>query len=120
LVSEFVQPEVLKSHIRDIRAALGDDPKNPHFIETLPRRGYQFIAAVSDGSVTSNQAISAAKCRIHPLDVDTRLHSLRDLVEVDGGGNNRSAMTIDTVGHGSAAARVRKLVETFRMAGAAV
>jgi len=32
----YVQPEVLKSHIRDIRAALGDDPKSPRFIETLP------------------------------------------------------------------------------------
>jgi len=40
----FVQPEVLKSQILDIRRALGDDPKHPQFIETLPRRGYQFIA----------------------------------------------------------------------------
>jgi predicted ATPase len=39
-----VQPEVLKRHIFDIRAELGDDPKHPRFIETLPRRGYQFIA----------------------------------------------------------------------------
>ena len=37
----FVQPEVLKSHIRDIRGALGDDAKNARFIETLPRRGYR-------------------------------------------------------------------------------
>src|SRR3974390_1071930 len=43
----FVQPEVLKSHIRDVRSVLGDDPKNPRFIETLPRRGYQFIAPVA-------------------------------------------------------------------------
>jgi DNA-binding winged helix-turn-helix (wHTH) protein len=46
----FVQPEVLKSHILDIRKALGDRPKNPQFIETLPRRGYQFIAPVRDAS----------------------------------------------------------------------
>jgi DNA-binding winged helix-turn-helix (wHTH) protein/tetratricopeptide (TPR) repeat protein len=45
----YVQPEVLKSHIRDIRAALGDDSKSPRFIETLPRRGYRFVAAVSEG-----------------------------------------------------------------------
>jgi DNA-binding winged helix-turn-helix (wHTH) protein/tetratricopeptide (TPR) repeat protein len=44
----FVQPEVLKSHILDLRSALGDDARNPRFIQTLPRRGYQFIAAVSD------------------------------------------------------------------------
>jgi DNA-binding winged helix-turn-helix (wHTH) protein len=44
-----VQPEVLKRHILDIRNALGDDPKRPVFIETLPRRGYQFIAPIIDG-----------------------------------------------------------------------
>jgi predicted ATPase len=43
-----VQPEVLKSHIRDVRVALEDDPKVPRFIETLPRRGYRFIASVHD------------------------------------------------------------------------
>src|SRR5260370_22784344 len=40
----FVQPEVLKSHVLEIRHALGDDAKNPQFIETLPRRGDQVIA----------------------------------------------------------------------------
>jgi DNA-binding winged helix-turn-helix (wHTH) protein len=32
--------------IRQIRAALGDDPKSPRFIETVPRRGYRFVAPV--------------------------------------------------------------------------
>ncbi|HZD47163.1 MAG TPA: AAA family ATPase [Silvibacterium sp.] len=44
----YVQPEVLKSHILGLRRALGDDAKNPRFIETLQRRGYRFIAAVQD------------------------------------------------------------------------
>ena len=44
----YVQPEVVKSHIRDLRKMLDDDPKNPQFIETLPRRGYRFIATVAD------------------------------------------------------------------------
>ncbi len=42
----FVQPEVLKHNIFNIRIALGDHPKKPLFIETLPRRGYEFIATV--------------------------------------------------------------------------
>src|SRR5271157_668974 len=47
----FVQPDVLKTHILDVRSALGDRPKNPQFIETLPRRrGYLFIAPVTDTS----------------------------------------------------------------------
>src|SRR5262245_44794145 len=44
----FVQPEVLKSQILDVRAALGDKPKEPRFIETISRRGYRFIAPVRD------------------------------------------------------------------------
>jgi DNA-binding winged helix-turn-helix (wHTH) protein len=45
----FVQPDVLKSHILDIRHVLGDDAKAPKFIETHPRRGYRFIARVQKG-----------------------------------------------------------------------
>lgn len=46
----FVQPEVLKSYIVDARCALGDDAKNPRFIQTLPKRGYQFIALVRNAA----------------------------------------------------------------------
>jgi DNA-binding winged helix-turn-helix (wHTH) protein len=53
----FVQPEVLKSHVRDIRMVLGDDCKNPRFIETLPRRGYQFVAPVSGGSTATELGV---------------------------------------------------------------
>ncbi|MGH3056405.1 MAG: winged helix-turn-helix domain-containing protein, partial [Gaiellaceae bacterium] len=35
---------VLKVTVLEIRRALGDDPAAPHFIETVPRRGYRFIA----------------------------------------------------------------------------
>ena len=45
----YIKPEVLKSRIFEIRGVLGDRPKTPRFIETLPRRGYRFIAAVHDG-----------------------------------------------------------------------
>jgi DNA-binding winged helix-turn-helix (wHTH) protein/tetratricopeptide (TPR) repeat protein len=51
----FVQPEVLKSQILDVRAALGDRPKNPSFIETVPRRGYRFIAPVSEVSAAPHK-----------------------------------------------------------------
>jgi DNA-binding winged helix-turn-helix (wHTH) protein len=44
----FVQPEVLKYQIAAIRSALGDRAKNSLFIETLARRGYQFIATVTE------------------------------------------------------------------------
>ena len=39
-----VSDGVLKVIILEIRRALGDDPVAPRFIETVPRRGYRFIA----------------------------------------------------------------------------
>lgn len=51
----FVQPEVLASHIRDIRAALGDDARKPRFIETLARRGYRFIAKLGGSNTPAAQ-----------------------------------------------------------------
>jgi DNA-binding winged helix-turn-helix (wHTH) protein/tetratricopeptide (TPR) repeat protein len=41
-----VTDDVLVQCIVDIRRALGDSPRTPDFIETVPRRGYQFLAAV--------------------------------------------------------------------------
>jgi len=35
----------LNAAVKRLRAALGDDADSPRFIETLPRRGYRFIAA---------------------------------------------------------------------------
>lgn len=35
--------------LSEIRHALGDKGENPRFVETLPRRGYRFIAPVSAG-----------------------------------------------------------------------
>ena len=39
----------LNTCIAQIRDVLGDDAKSPHFIETLPRRGYRFVATVTQG-----------------------------------------------------------------------
>ena len=41
---EFVSDSVLKTAISDLRMVLGDDPRQPRFIETVSRRGYRFIA----------------------------------------------------------------------------
>ena len=38
--------------IRQIRLVLDDDAESPHFIETVPRRGYRFIADITAPSAT--------------------------------------------------------------------
>jgi TolB-like protein/DNA-binding winged helix-turn-helix (wHTH) protein/Flp pilus assembly protein TadD len=46
----YVNPEILRKYILEIRKTLGDRPDNPEFIETMPKRGYRFIAPVKDES----------------------------------------------------------------------
>jgi DNA-binding winged helix-turn-helix (wHTH) protein/Tol biopolymer transport system component len=48
----------LNKAINKVREALGDDADNPRFIETLPRRGYRFLAPV--GQSAPELAIDAA------------------------------------------------------------
>lgn len=43
----FVSESVLKTAISDLRTALGDDARQSRYIETVPRRGYRFIAVPS-------------------------------------------------------------------------
>ena len=52
---QFVSESVLKTAVSDLRSALGDNPREPRFIETVPRRGYRFIALAA--------AVSAARSR---------------------------------------------------------
>ena len=47
----------LNTAINKIREALSDTADNPHFVETLPRRGYRFIASVNRGQQIPAAAI---------------------------------------------------------------
>jgi TolB-like protein len=40
----------LNTIIANLRGALGDSAENPRYIETLPKRGYRFLAAISEDS----------------------------------------------------------------------
>jgi DNA-binding winged helix-turn-helix (wHTH) protein/tetratricopeptide (TPR) repeat protein len=42
----FVEEANLTNNISLLRKALGDSSEEPHYIETVPRRGYRFVAAV--------------------------------------------------------------------------
>src|SRR6185436_17011119 len=42
----FVTDEVITTTIWELRRALGDEARNPRFIQTIPRKGYRLIAPV--------------------------------------------------------------------------
>ncbi len=46
----YVQPQVLRTYVLELRKMLGDDAGNSRFIETVPKRGYRFIAALAESS----------------------------------------------------------------------
>jgi Tol biopolymer transport system component/DNA-binding winged helix-turn-helix (wHTH) protein len=45
----------INSAVRKLRDALGDSSENPRYVETLPRRGYRFIAPVSVANHASEE-----------------------------------------------------------------
>jgi len=60
----FVEENNLSVAAAALRKALNDDPKAPRFIETIPRRGYRFIAEVTfvaepEAAVQAESAVSS-------------------------------------------------------------
>src|SRR5215831_1818011 len=53
----------LNKAINKIREALGDEADNPRFVETLPRRGYRFIAPVNSAWVLAELSPGLANAR---------------------------------------------------------
>src|SRR5687767_8160990 len=57
----FVEESNLTSNIKMLRKALGDDAARPEFIETVPRRGYRFIAEVNKTSSENGASNDAGR-----------------------------------------------------------
>jgi TolB-like protein/DNA-binding winged helix-turn-helix (wHTH) protein len=57
----YVNPEVLRKYILEIRRVLGDQADKPVFIETLTKRGYRFIAPVTDESVPEHPGVPVSE-----------------------------------------------------------
>src|SRR3979411_2467135 len=71
----YVNPEILRKYILEIRKALGDRPDQPEFIETLPKRGYRFVATVIDESV--------AEPTDSPTSLPTKQHATEETVTTE-------------------------------------
>lgn len=57
----------MNTAIRQIREALGDDAERPVFVETIPKRGYRFIAPVEGGA-------APAVSHVPPRGTELNLH----------------------------------------------
>jgi len=87
----YVQPEVLRRYILEIRRALSDQAGVPSFVETLPKRGYKFIAPVTESAdggsgVAIRTKLVGRQSALNELDEYLRnaLHGRRQVVFVSG------------------------------------
>ncbi len=51
----------LNTAVKKLRDALGDDAEQPSYIETVPRRGYRFLAEVKQIPPPARAAVTSAE-----------------------------------------------------------
>src|ERR1700742_1967816 len=56
----YVQPQVLRTYMLELRKVLGDDATQPRYIQTLPKRGYRFLACVTERSESDSAGSGAS------------------------------------------------------------
>ena len=74
----------LNSAIKKLRDALGDSAEEPRYIETLPRRGYRFIARVENGALPASAAVEEHVAPVLPLGRTPRLWNKRRFAVATG------------------------------------
>jgi predicted ATPase len=103
----FVQPQVLRTYVLDLRKALGDDAGQPRFIQTMPKRGYRFVAPVRENGCDESDAGGSAMRPDHSGKVlvgrDGELTRLRRLVEQVANGQRRVLFVCGEAGIGKTA-----------------
>ena len=70
----------LNAAVNRVREALGDSSDNPRFVETLPRRGYRFIASVEASRGEQLPAETQPDPQVHepaPVDTGRRRRTMR-------------------------------------------
>ncbi|HYK02528.1 MAG TPA: winged helix-turn-helix domain-containing protein [Thermoanaerobaculia bacterium] len=85
------------------RTALGDDAKEPQYIETLPRRGYRFVAAMN----------VAAPARVKAVTAVTALQTVAVIVFLLGGAWIAKGLLVETRPEESLTARTPAAHEAY-------
>ncbi|WP_216841045.1 BREX system ATP-binding domain-containing protein [Acidobacterium sp. S8] len=101
----YVQPQVLRTYVLELRKVLGDDPDEPQFIQTVPKRGYRFLSKViavrADAEETdgvSLPGIVGREAEIEKLDGDLSRASRgnRQLIFLTGDAGCGKTFLVDT------------------------
>src|SRR5262245_9466782 len=106
-----VNPEVVKKHILEVRKALGDRTRPPVFIETFPKRGYQFVAAVRDAPLGAQRGPEIARPSATMVGRDTAMGRLEECLERAVAGERQIVFVTGEAGVGQTT-----LVDAFQRA----
>ncbi|HKE26268.1 MAG TPA: winged helix-turn-helix domain-containing protein [Bryobacteraceae bacterium] len=69
----------MNAAVAKLRQALGDSADNPRFVETIPRRGYRFIGAVSSADTPAESPLVAKKPETErPWNISTAEETFRE------------------------------------------
>jgi DNA-binding winged helix-turn-helix (wHTH) protein len=103
-----VEPQAVRRNILEVRTALGDRAKNSLFIETVTKRGYRFIAQVSE-PVASRPVVSGKAAQGTLVGRGGSLEELHEAWERATGGERQIVFVTGEPGIGKTA-----LAEKFR------
>jgi predicted ATPase len=113
----YVQPQVLRTYMQELRKVLGDDARHPKFIQTLPKRGYSFVATVSESSGVAFEVARASgspTCDARTAELagrDGDLVRLQELAQIAANGQRQLVFITGGTGIGKTA-----LLSAFREA----
>jgi len=74
----------LNSAIKKLRDALADSAEEPRYIETLPRRGYRFIAHVENGDLPAPVPIEKRLATVPPIGPKPEFSNKRRIIVAAG------------------------------------
>src|SRR5262249_13880432 len=67
----IVEEANLNVHISGLRKALGESPNSRQFIQTLPRRGYRFVAEVHENGEQESASVATSSLIAHVVSSKT-------------------------------------------------
>jgi predicted ATPase/DNA-binding winged helix-turn-helix (wHTH) protein len=103
----YVQPQVLRTYMLELRKVLGDNAEHSRFIQTQPKRGYRFVAPVFDGewSVSEGPTGDAPQSvrATGIVDREEELHRLKERTRLVTKGERQVVFVSGAVGIGKTA-----------------
>jgi predicted ATPase len=106
----FVQPQVLRTYMLELRKVLGDDAAQPRFIQTLSKRGYCFVARLTEHAGNGHDVrVAAPDASATPIaGREKELAYLHEQIQLLDGGERRIVFISGESGIGKTA-----LVDAF-------